>query len=231
MGSNEYKLSSKTAPGPNGERVFIKAQQIAKNASTKKQKASLSTIFGFLTAIVFIALILFSTFIGFIVFNANTVADVEFFRNNLGINLNDINNFIELIVGIIFSILLFIVTSLLSITLFKFLTTKKSLKQKKIRYGILSGILFFVTLGVGTGWMAVYAKVQNLPNWLQLERGNLQIFDNTLLINDEFKEDDAFLENTQNLIGPKTLKFDISAYKNDRSREVNTIERYFWDIS
>lgn len=230
IGSDNYALLSKTSPGSNGERVFIKSKKSAAEKGKKQsKKTSIWTMLGFLGAILFIALILFSMFIGFVVFNANTVSDVEFFRS-IGINLNDINTFIEQLVTIIFSILLFIVTSVLSFSLFKFLTTKKAYKQQKIKYGILSTFLLFITLGVAFAWMAIYAKVQALPNWLEQERWSLQIYDNTLLINNEFTKNDAYLGNTTNLIAPATLKFDISGYEKDKARQVVNIKKYIWDF-
>ncbi len=145
IGSQRFHILSKTAPGQNGEKIWIKSKQVTQKEKIKKKKTSLSTIFGFLGAILFIVLILFGIFIGFIVFNAKTVEDVEFFRS-LGINLNDINTFIGTLVSIVFSILTFIATVVLSFSLFKFLTTKKIYKQKKVVFGVLSTFLLFVTL-------------------------------------------------------------------------------------
>jgi len=78
--------------------------------------------------------------------------------------------------------------------------------------------------------MSIYAKVQSLPNWLEKERGNLQIFDNTLLIGDQFSESDAYLENIENLIAPITLKFDLSNFENDRSNQIYNIRKYIWEF-
>jgi len=230
IGAKSFKVLSKTAPGQNGERIWIKTTEDTSVKEKKvAKKTSLSTIFGFLGTILFIALILFGMFIGFIVFNASDVSDVQFFQD-IGININDVNDFIEQAVHVIFWILIFIVSSALFVSLFKFFTTKKAYKRKKIIYGVLSSFLIILTLVVGTLWMAIYQKVQALPNWLEKERGNLQIFDNTLLISDDFTKDDAYLQETENLTGPVTLKFDLSNFENDRSNQIFNIRKYTWDM-
>jgi hypothetical protein len=78
--------------------------------------------------------------------------------------------------------------------------------------------------------MSIYGKIQSLPNWLEKERGNLQIFDNTLLISDDFSDSDAYLENIENLVAPITLKFDLSNFENDRSNQIYNIKKYIWDF-
>lgn len=228
--SDSFELISKIATGQNGEKIFLKSKKIiVSNTKKQTEKTPIWKILGFLGAILFIALILFGVFIGFIVFNASDVQDVAFFRS-LGINLNEINIFIETMVNIVFSILLFIVTVALSFSLFKFLTTKKQYKRKKVVYWILSWFLLLIMIWTGTAWMSIYGKIQSLPNWLEKERGNLQIFDNTLLISDDFSDSDAYLENIENLIAPITLKFDLSNFENDRSNQIYNIKKYIWDF-
>ena len=77
----------------------------ALSAEAKKaQKTPLSKIFAFFGAIFFVALVLGGTFITFVILNTNDVSDVRFF-SNLGIRLQDINDFLSGIVTFIFSLL------------------------------------------------------------------------------------------------------------------------------
>ena len=91
---------------------------------------SVGQILSLIGAASFVALVLGGAFITFVVINAKTIEDVKFFYS-LGISLNDINAFISRVIFIIFSILLFIETIVLSIFLFKFALTKKIEKKRK----------------------------------------------------------------------------------------------------
>ena len=186
-------------------------------------------IFGFLGAILFVSLILGGAFIAFIVLNAKTVEDVKFFAS-LGINLNDINTFISQIVTLIFSILLFLATAALSFALFKFFLTKKIFKRKKVVYGILSAFLLMITFATGSAWMIIDQKIKGLPNWQEQAYGDLKIFDNALLVSQDFDENQALLTETENLIGPMTLKFDLTNFQNNQARKGLIIKKYIWDF-
>jgi PKD repeat protein len=230
VGTKTFKLAAKTAPGSNGEKIWLKVKEDI-SAKNKKQvkKTSLWMIFGFLWALLFICLVLGWAFIAFIVLNAKTVEDVRFFAS-LDINLNDINTFISQIVNLIFSILLFISTAALSWALFKFLLTKKQFKRKKITYGLLSWVLLLLTFGVWSAWMVIHGKANNLPNWQEQAYGDLKIFDNGLLISQNFDEDQALLTQTENLIWPVSLKFDLTNFQTNQAKKGLTITKYIWDF-
>lgn len=230
MWSKMYKISSKTAPGQNGERIYISAKEDTSIAAKKEaKKTSLSVIFWFLAAILFVALILWGAFIGFIVLNAKTVEDVKFFAS-LWIDLNQINTFITLVVSIIFSILLFICTAVLSISLFKFFLTKKSLKRRKVLYGILSTLLLFTTFAIWSAWMFIDNKIKSLPNWQEQAYWDLKIFDNSLLISEDYGTAEALLDDTQNLLWPIDLQFDLENFRDNQARKWITISKYVWDF-
>lgn len=222
-----YKLSTKTAPGQNGERIWLKSKiELSENGEKKVQKTPLSTIFAFLGAILFVCLVLGGTFISFVVFNAQEVSDVSFF-SRLGINLQEINTFLSQIVTIIFSVLIFLFTIVLSISLFKFFLTKKALRRKKLTYGLVSLFLLVVTFMTWVLWMSIDQKIKNLPNW---GAKDLQIFDNSLLISGFYNEEEAVLSETQNLIGPITLKFDLTNFQDTQSKKGLEVQRYTWKI-
>lgn len=225
-----YSVSAKTVPGGNGEKIWLKSKiQLTENGAKKVKKTPPSVIFGFLGAILFVGLVLWGAFITFVVLNAKTVDDVKFFAS-LGISLNDINSFLLQVVTIIFSILLFILTIVLSISLFKFFLTKKALKRKKLLYGILSGILLIASFATGSAWMVVDQKIRELPNWEEEAYGDLRIFDNALLVSGVFSKEEALLSETQNLIGPLTLNFDLQNFQNTQERKGITMKKYVWSI-
>ena len=228
--NRKFTVAAKTVPGPNGERIWLKIKA-DQNPSGKKQtkKVPISVIFGFLWAILLVWLILWATFVTFIVFNAKTVEDVRFFAS-LGINLNDINNFISQIVTLIFSILLFLWTSTLAIALFKFIVTKKSLKRRKFIYGILSFFLLLLTFGTGSAWMFIDNKIKSLPNWQEQAYWDLKIFDNDLRNSTDFWNIEALLLDTENLIWPATLLFDLENFQANQARIWFNVQKYIWDF-
>lgn len=117
--------------------MFLKVRALSGESAKVKKKTSMTALMSFLIATIFVALIMGGAFLTFVVLNAQTVEDVQFFYS-LGISLNDINTFISKLVTIIFSVLLFIETSILAVFLFKFFLTKKIFKRKKVLYGIVS---------------------------------------------------------------------------------------------
>ncbi len=225
-----YKVLAKVVPSSLGSKLFIKAKYIENKAVKKEvKKTSLSQILWFLWAIAFIALVIWGWFIGFVVLNAKTVEDVKFFYS-LWINLNDINTFIWQALSVIFSILIFIETIFLIMFLFKFSLTKKEFKQKKIRYWIISAIIFIVTFSTASTWMIIDKKIKSLPNWQEMAYGDVQIYDNSKLLSDSFDKEGSLLQDTSNLIWPVQIKFDLSFFAKKEKQKWFTIKKYIWDF-
>lgn len=229
IGKDVYEVNVKTAPGKNGEKIWIKGKKSMIAGNSEKKKVALSTLFWFFSALLFVALIIGGLFITFVVLNATTVEDVRFFQN-LWINLNDINSFIRKIVSFIFGLLLFIVTSLLAFFLFRFLITKKSLKRKKLINGIISIFLLFATFATGSAWMFIDQKIRALPNWQEQAYGEFKIFDNTLLVSGVFSREESLMGSTENLIGPVDILFDLNTFEENQMRKWLNIEKYEWSI-
>lgn len=78
--------------------------------------------------------------------------------------------------------------------------------------------------------MVIDQKIKNLPNWQEQAYGDLKIFDNDLLISSEFNENQALLDETQNLIWPVDLKFDLENFQNSQARKGITVKKYIWDF-
>lgn len=224
----EYELLSKTRSGEYGEKLWMKIKKMDIRMK-KDRKTPLSVILWFIGAILFVGLVLWASFISFIIINAQNLNDVRFFAN-IGINLNEINAFILTIVTVVFSLLLFFFTSILSYSLFRFFLTKKIYKRKKIIFWTLSVLFLFITFGTGTSWMYLDAKVKNLPNWQEQAYGDLKILYNDLLIYSDFSQEEALLTDTNNLIWPVSLKFDLQNYQNKKSRQSIKIQKYIWSI-
>ena len=228
--NENHKIITKVVPSNLWSKLFIKAEIIEKKLTKKiKKKTSLSQIFTFLWAISFITLIIWWSFLGFVILNAQTVDDVKFFYS-LWINLNDINSFMSNAIGIIFSILIFIETIFLVIYLFKFSLTKKEYKQKKIRYWIISTIVLILAFSTASAWMIIDQKIKSLPNWQEKAYWDIQIFDNSKLVSESFNREWSFLKDTSNLIGPIEIKFDLSNFEDKEGRKWLTIQKYIWNF-
>lgn len=228
--NTNYKLKTKVVPSAFGSNLFIKAIKTEKKVEKKiKKKTSMSEIFTFLGAILFIALIIWWAFIWFVVLNAKTVEDVKFFYS-LWINLNDINTFISQAIAVIFSILIFIETIFLISYLFKFFLTKKEFKQKKIRYWIIASIVLIITFSTASAWMIIDKKIRALPNWQEMAYWDIQLYDNYKLKSDAFSKEWALYQDTSNLIWPVEIKFDLSFFAKKEEQKGFTIEKYIWDF-
>lgn len=225
-----YKILAKTAPSAFWEKLFFKAKE-DQSENTKKttKKTSFSTILGYLGAILTIALILWGSLISFVIFNAKTVEDVNFFRS-LWISLNEINSFIATSVWIIFSALLFIEVIILIIFLFKFLLTKKQFKKLRVTRWIISFLLLFLTFSTLSAWMFIDQKINSLPNWLEESYWNVKMYDNSKLLSEYFDENSSLIFNWGNLIWPVTIKYDLSNFYNKETKSWYKIKKFIWDF-
>lgn len=226
--TKNYEINSKVAPSENGEKLWLKIKPLTA-VKRERKKIPLGQILGFLGGLAFVALVLWWAFITFVVLNAKTVEDVKFFYS-LGISLNDINTFIAKVVTIIFSILLFLETVLLSIGLFKFWLTKKEFKRKKTLFWILSVFLLIVTFATGTTWMVIDKKVKSLPNWQEVAYGNVKILDNDKLVSGKFDIGGSLISDTTKIIWPITIKYDLSLFASREEDKGYKIEKYIWDF-
>lgn len=78
--------------------------------------------------------------------------------------------------------------------------------------------------------MIIDQKIKSLPNWQELAYGDIQIYDNDRLSSDEFEKADALLTSTNELIGPVTLKYDLSLFAKNEEKSGFTIRKYIWQF-
>ena len=135
----DFEIDVTTIPESFWEKITLKAKQKIKT------KASINDILTFTWALSFIIFILSSSFITFIVMNAQNVEDVIFF-SSLWISLNDINDFIWKVVNLVFSSVIFIEVILFAVFWIKFILTKKEYKKKRIIFWALASLFLIVLL-------------------------------------------------------------------------------------
>ena len=227
-----YKIVCKIVPSALGEKIFLKIKKIEKKVTpTKKEPVSFSQILTFFWAILFVAVILGGGFISFIALNATTVQDVQFFAS-LGIDLGEINRFIQSVVTISFSLLVFLETIFLVIYLFKFALTKKIFKQKKVRSWMIAVFFFILTFITGSTWIFIDQVVDNLPDWENKSRWEIQLYYNSRLKSEYFDLNSSLIRasDTTSLIGPMEIKYDVSVLAQNESEKWFEIQKYIWDF-
>ena len=230
LSGKTYEISSKTSPSENWEKLFLKAKKTNKEKNKAEvKKTPISKILWFLWATSFISLVLGWAFITFVVLNARSVEDVKFFYS-LWINLNDINTFITKVITVIFSILLLIETLALIIYLFKFSITKKEYKKKKVALWIVAALLLIITFVTTSAWMIIDRKVKSLPNWQEMAYWDIQVYDNSKLISEKFDKAGSLLTDTNSLIWPVTIKYDLSFFSQKESQKWFKIKKFIWDF-
>lgn len=225
-----YKVITKTVPSNFWEKLFFKAVETKAKVVKEVKKTPMSKIFWLLGAIIFVTLVLWGSFITFIVLNAKTIEDVKFFQS-IWINLNDINTFIGTSVTVIFSILVFIEIIFFVIFLFKFITTKKSFKKQRVFRAIISFIIFIILFVSMTTWMLIDRKIKGLPNWYQLSLWNVQIYDNNELISETISKKASLISDTSNIIWPVDIKFDLTNFKNSQEKKGFNVKKFIWTFN
>lgn len=229
--NKNFEIISKTIPSAFWEKIFLKLKEKEKKVNQKKEvkKMSFSQIAWFMWALAFVWLVIWWTFLWFIVLNAKTVEDVKFFAW-LWINLNEINSFISQLVSIVFSIIVFLETILLVILLFKFSLTKKEFKKRKIRLGILAIVMLIISVSTASTWMYIDQKIKSLPNWQEMALWEIQIYDNSKLLSESFDKIWSLIYDTSNLIWPIEIKFDLEFFKETQKRKWINVINYIWDF-
>ena len=79
-------------------------------------------------------------------------------------------------------------------------------------------VLLFITFASASAWMVIHQKIQSLPNWQELAYGAIQIYDNDRLKSDTFDKGMSLITDTNNLIGPITIKYDLSLFKENEEK-------------
>ena len=223
-----YKISSKTAPGNFWEKLFLKLDEIEnKKVKTVKKSVSFAQIMGFLGAALFAAMIIWVWFLSFILLNATSVNQLEFFQD-LGVDVWSVKEFTASLVNIVFSVVLLIETLFLFTFTFKAILTKKVQKGLKIKRSIFAVFFLILTFVTASLWMILSNKINELRGqnyWKMIT------YDNSKYISPIFDENGSVVATTRNFIWPVTLRFDISEILNRINTEANfRASKIIWEI-
>gem|GEM_PF-1786054 len=103
------------------------------------------------------------------------------FFNNLGISLNQVNDFLLKATNLIFSIVISIETILVTFLFLKAFLTRKEFKKQRVGWFVVSVFILCILFASATLWLYLYKQISALPNWQEMSYGNIQLYDNSLL--------------------------------------------------
>ncbi len=169
-----------------------------------REPMSTATILKLIGTLFLVFLIFMGMFLAYIVFNPDQAG---FFVSVFGILPSDVANVLSGLINVSFGILSTIISIVFIVALFRAFWTPKEQKRKKLMLWLVagfSGIIFFTVLAF---WAFLFAQVQaaNFAN----PNGNILVYDNDLFNNEKTKKDSQ-ITNLNNLIGPITLRYNIS---------------------
>lgn len=170
----------------------------------KKKPITPGEFFRIVIAILFVSLIFFGSFLSYVVFNPD---QAQFFIS-FGISPADIATLLKKLVRVVFGVITLALSVVWIIQLFRAFLTKKEFKKKKTIATILSVFVGLVLFGEIGGWSLLEAKI-NATDY-QNPNGGILIYDNDRINSAKFK-DIAQITDFTNLIGPISLRFDLSA--------------------
>ncbi len=222
-----YKAISKTSPSNFGEKLFFKVLETTKKVTPKKkQKMSFTKMISIFGWLFFVSIVIWWIFISIVLFNSNSVSDLQFF-NNLWVNTDAIKEFAAKIVNATFGIILVIEIILLFVFSYKALLTKKEFKQKRISRIMIA--TFFLLLSVITfiTWMFLAKKINSLK-WLNYWK--VEFYDNSKYLSSLFEEQWAKIDIEEKIIWPITIRFNNEQFIKKLRDDWFTPQKVTWNI-
>lgn len=178
-----------------------------------KQRASTASIFKFIGALILVSIIFFGSFLSYIVFNPDYAG---FFITIFGIDPNDIAALLKSLINVSFGAIVALLAVVWIISLFRAIWTPKDQKRRKF-LSIISAILLGIILfSIFTFWIFLFKKIADTD--YTNPKGNILIYDNNLFIHEDTKDISRIYSLSQ-LIGPITLRFDISQHAQQIARK------------
>ena len=181
------------------------------NPKPPKQPIPPGTIFKAIGALFFAWVIFFASFLAYIVFNPG---DAQFFVTMFGIDTKDVENILRKFINGSFGIIIFFLSIVWIIQLFRAIWTPTEQKRRKTLAWILAIVIGIILFSVLAFWAFLFQKIGQIV-W---DGWKISIYDNDLYSQTDTQHLSE-LNNTKNLIWPITLRFDITS--NAKSLEAN----------
>lgn len=152
--------------------------------------------------LIWVATIVFASFLAYIVFNPD---DARFFITMFGIDTKDVATILRKLINGSFGIIILIFSIIWIVSLFRAIWTPSDQKRKKLLWWITAWLVWIMLFSLLAFWSFLFKKIWETvwDGWV------INIYDNDLYTNPvsrEFSE----IQSTSNIIGPITLRYDIS---------------------
>lgn len=172
----------------------------------------------FLGAVFLVALIFFGSILAYIAFNPS---QAQFFVS-FGINPNDVKSLLTQLINAIFGILVMALAVFWIIILFRAIWTSKDMKRLRLIRWLMAGVSGIFLFSSMTLW-AILVETIDATDYSN-PSGSILLYENDLY-NQEITRDESRIYETNDLIGPMHIRFDISANaKRIQNRELALIE-------
>ena len=190
-------------------------------AKKPRDPMTTSTILKLIGTLLLVAVIFFGSFLAYVVFNPDQAA---FFVNIFGINPNDIKNLLKSLINGSFGLVVLIFSIVWIASLFRAIWTPRDQKRRRLISWLTAGVVGIFLFSILAFWAYLFGII-NATNYTNLG-GDVMIYDNDLYTNPVSREY-APLSTTKNLIGPITLKYDLSTNATTVAKKnLLTIESY-----
>ena len=182
-------------------------EPIMSNQTIKRKREPISPamFMKFVGTILFISIIFFGSFLAYIVFNPD---QATFFINIFGINPTAIASLLKKLINGSFGVVMFILSILWILSLFRAIWTPKDLKRKRLLAWLAAVLIGIILFSILAFWAYLFRKI-NLINFENL-RWEILIYDNDLYTHEKTR-DYATIKDGSNIFGPITMLFDLRA--------------------
>jgi len=169
-----------------------------------KEQMSAGILLKGILSMLFVAIIFFGSFLSYIVFNPG---EAQFFVTVFGIDPNDIAILLKKLINGSFWVIILALSIVWIISLFRAIWTPKEQKRKRMIAWLIAIGMWILLFAILTFWSYLF-KIINTTNYSN-PGGNIIVYDQNLFANPSTATLSQ-IRDTSNLIGPITLKFDIS---------------------
>jgi PKD repeat protein len=172
-------------------------------------------------SLLIVAVIFFGSFLAYIAFNPDQAA---FFVNIFGINPNDIKDLLKKLINGSFGIIVLLFSIIWITSLFKAVWTPREQKRRRLMSWLTAGLVGIILFSILAFWAFLFKTIDATP--YDNLSGEITIYDNDIYVHPAFRQY-ARVQSTTNLVGPITLKYDLSTnVKAISKKNLITIESY-----
>ncbi|GAB0174806.1 MAG: hypothetical protein HHAS10_06850 [Candidatus Altimarinota bacterium] len=173
-----------------------------------REPISIATIIKMLGSLLVVSIIFFGSFLAYVAFNP---AEAVFFVNTFNIDPKDIQSLLLKLINVTFGFMMVVVSIVWIITLFRAFWVPKDLKRKRLLSWLLAGIVGIILFSILAFWGYLF-KVVSASEYDNPD-GSILIYDQAGYTIEKYRGESR-LYNTQNLIGPIDIFFDIRSNAN-----------------